>query len=1730
MALNFNVDPYYDDFDQSKNFHRILFKPGYAVQARELTQSQTILQSQISKFADNIFSQNTPVTGGKVTTNLNCYYIKLNISYNDEPVVASDFLNKVITDSSGTVLAKVIATAEKTGTDTTAGDPPTLVVSYLSGVRFTDGMTVYDSSNVNLAATTIGSVGGSTCTGRSSTASISEGVFYIINGYSTSATQNEDGSYSKFSIGNFVSVQPKTIILSKYSNTPSYRIGLSITERVVDYIDDSSLLDPAVGASNYQAPGADRYQIVLTLTTLGLEIGNDDQFVELVRIKDGSIIKQVDSTVYSVIDDYFAKRDYETNGDYIVDEFKLTPSSNSVNSATYDLKIGKGVAYVQGYRIENQSDLTVINDRARETDSIDNNTIYIDHGSYFYTDNVKGFFDVTTMPSVDLHCVKSGSIVSTNTTTYNSTVVGTGYIRDISYVSNSSDSNTLTYVYKTHVVDINSKTLTSNSTGSSTSTTLAFYDTTGKFSGVANAYYGATVTITSGTSIGDKRKIVSYNGTTKVATVDSAFTVTPDTTTNFVITLDTKLVESVVKANATYVLKQTSEINSAFGKQNGIDSGDTVYENPNAPEMIFKMGYPYVATLTNPIYNSTKSFRTKAFTNIGGTPTLVLSIPSGNPLRFYGTGTLSGDTVKQNYIMIDNATNKIVDFSSSGNTVVVSSDKASVTFTSSVMSGKTVDVITNVSIPSANSTSYVLKIKNLVQGNTTSVSYAGPDGVIDSNTYIDLTKGQVYIKNAAIGSENSLYVSDVKKIIKIIDTGSTGTVPTTDMLTNSAYDVTNLFKLDNGQRDNMYDHAKVNLVAGAPKPKGNLLVIFDRYSHSGGDGYFSVMSYLSPLSSSPENYAEIPSYTSRNGTTYRLTDSVDFRPTRKPAVTTYTFEYTGDPTTDDTGTLIPNNLSEFIHNYSYYLGRNDLLVLTKDRNFQIIKGTPAVIPTLPSQPDGSLLLANMYHDAYTSYVPGENTGGTNNISINKVLHKRWAKRDISDLETRVNNLEYYTSLSLLEQNAQALQVSDVNGLNRFKNGILVDDFSSYLTADTTNADYAANINIRTKQLGPLQLINNFQLQNPVVMNSLGTVSNTNSYTISSLGGTATNIFTLPYTSANAVVQPLASSVVSLNPFAVAIYEGVMHLNPPMDNWVDTNQAPDILVIDPAIQVYQQTGGVNLTNSGDFATIPGTTKTTSSSSTISGSNWSQTTTTTNTYASQLQNVSTTLGYSPVNSTIGLNNGYLTNISILPYIRPQELIFKSRGLLVNSPVSVFFDGVNVNEYVRAPNTIELTNVSGTFKEGDVVGFYTSATGKFSPTARVISVYKYPNSTNCRLYVAKVTGIPNYSTSTSLQNATFDSNGSYVSSSASGTINGGVSALNSSGGVTGVGGSYTPVGGGSSSQIYKVSYPASWGTFLNQYGVWGDLDNTTTFSKSFTVAIPTAGDYTFMCSSTGSATVTANSITAVTSSSSTSVTTATKTLTAGNMTLAWSVTGSTSGVSGFALIIKDSTGSVVFNSTIPSNVTYDGVTQEVLMPKGGAWFTGVTKLKLDSQASDIENYYVGAKFTITSKYVYQYVNKTATYVPPPPARSGGGGRVICTHMTEIGEMDPADLAADLEFTKRLSPEVVLGYHAWAFGIVKHMKNSPKDSVTEATKWIARQRTEEIKYQLGLTDKPNYTGKYIRFVGEMFCWGLGTLINNLNVKNIRNKIEDEKNAAMEAMKQSSMAEIAKVYDEALK
>ena len=68
MAIdtNFNVNPYHDDYDENKKFLRVVFKPGFAVQARELTQAQTILQKQVERFGSAAFKTGSLITGASV--------------------------------------------------------------------------------------------------------------------------------------------------------------------------------------------------------------------------------------------------------------------------------------------------------------------------------------------------------------------------------------------------------------------------------------------------------------------------------------------------------------------------------------------------------------------------------------------------------------------------------------------------------------------------------------------------------------------------------------------------------------------------------------------------------------------------------------------------------------------------------------------------------------------------------------------------------------------------------------------------------------------------------------------------------------------------------------------------------------------------------------------------------------------------------------------------------------------------------------------------------------------------------------------------------------------------------------------------------------------------------------------------------------------------------------------------------------------------------------------------------------------------------------------------------------------------------------------------------------------------------------------------------------------------------------------------------------------------------
>ena len=108
LETNFNVSPYFDDYDEAKEFYKILFRPSVSVQVRELNQLQTILQNQIERFGNHVFKNGTIVSG--VNFNYLPYYPFVKIkdtNVNDQPVDVQTYANYWVKNSANLV-AKVV--------------------------------------------------------------------------------------------------------------------------------------------------------------------------------------------------------------------------------------------------------------------------------------------------------------------------------------------------------------------------------------------------------------------------------------------------------------------------------------------------------------------------------------------------------------------------------------------------------------------------------------------------------------------------------------------------------------------------------------------------------------------------------------------------------------------------------------------------------------------------------------------------------------------------------------------------------------------------------------------------------------------------------------------------------------------------------------------------------------------------------------------------------------------------------------------------------------------------------------------------------------------------------------------------------------------------------------------------------------------------------------------------------------------------------------------------------------------------------------------------------------------------------------------------------------------------------------------------------------------------------------------------------------------------------------
>lgn len=408
---NLKVSPYFDDFDRSKNYHRVLFKPGYSVQTRELNTLQSILQNQVERFGQHVFKDGSVVIPGNVGYNLQYNAVLVQNLINGLPVedYRESLVGTTITGLSSGVKAQIIDTISQEDSEK---DTITLYVKYTAGGFFEDDVQlnkfknnevlVRESDGTPVAVTTVQNAAEYT----GCVAYINPGVYYIR--------------------GFFVEVPAQKVILDQYTNQPSYKVGLVVNESIVTSEDDESLFDNALGSTNYSAPGADRLKISTKLTKQNLLLTDDSNFIELLRMEEGNVVKLVEFSAYNELEKNLARRTFDESGSYTLRPYSIkirealfngendgvySPNERLPDSRTildrdptedeeysingndyYALEISEGKAYVKGFEVTNTKKQYVLVEKPRKTSTLNNQGVFLNIGQYFNLDNNQQFY------------------------------------------------------------------------------------------------------------------------------------------------------------------------------------------------------------------------------------------------------------------------------------------------------------------------------------------------------------------------------------------------------------------------------------------------------------------------------------------------------------------------------------------------------------------------------------------------------------------------------------------------------------------------------------------------------------------------------------------------------------------------------------------------------------------------------------------------------------------------------------------------------------------------------------------------------------------------------------------------------------------------------------------------------------------------------------------------------------------------------------------------------------------------------------------------------------------------------------------------------------------------------------------------------------------------------------------------------------------------------------------
>lgn len=909
---------------------------------------------------------------------------------------------------------------------------------------------------------------------------VGEGATAVGNGYAFGITKGV--IYQK---GYFLRVSPQTVLVSKYDQSPNnVVVGFDSVEEIIDANEDPSLNDPQTNDA-YDAPGADRLRIRPELKVVDKEdVTPEDGFFPIVEWSEGQPTKINEVSVYSNIGDEMARRTADEAGDFVVDRFNVTtrsPSNNSLEGTRTDVVIDPGKAYVSGFKVETTRNTIITIDKATDN-LVSNVSVTLAYGSYVRVNEIGGSFQFPTGDVVSLRGTAAAYLTS-HAASISAPGSEIGVARARSLVYESGVPGTPSAVYRLYLFDIRMG--------------------VGKnFRDVRSLYYA-------GTNKGIADVVLDLDGTT------SANVAVLRSTSNSGLLFASGAQALKNANNATYIYRtnhQTATVANTGLLVESLASNPNEFFLRTGPLTDDEMQDLYVVPLANLRFTNSLSGTialTATSPNAVGTSTsFVTELAAGDYVKFTGNST---ENVYRRVVSVVNNTLVILDSNSSFANTATSGNRV---FPQNVPVpfGTRAGLSANVD---ANGNIMTLNFGSAFQGSA-SVNVAFTYDV-QRRGVTPGTKTAARDRFVKIACSNNagntvgpwcLGIPDAFRL-KAVYVGTSSGVSNTDV--NAIDD----FLIDSNQNQDFLDHS---YLVRRPGSKLNLtssdwlLVQFDHFT-VGTPGFYATPSYVSAnaeqvaivdamslasLGTQVSTY-EIPSVYTAAGKTYDLVNTLDFRPSVTNTVASATtagtanvnpnssisFGNTADPTNDKRFPF-PGGLMTFTSDQ--YLGRRDSVIIGVDGNIAIHRGIPAVDPNKrysPSKPNDSMLLDVLNIPPYPT-LPQNPSDTLSEVLLTRRINEkgdnvrirdrsaapaltptqlnlnqpaRFTQSDIGSLSRRIDALEYYTALTLLETSVKDRIIpSSVDpATNRFKFGFFVDDYNSDTLLDTDNPQHAASI-------------------------------------------------------------------------------------------------------------------------------------------------------------------------------------------------------------------------------------------------------------------------------------------------------------------------------------------------------------------------------------------------------------------------------------------------------------------------------------------------------------------------------------------------------------------------------------------------------------------------------------------------------------------------------------------------